>query len=261
MEPVPVRGHRFQQVRVDQHLEGVFGRVSGTPSTRRRRGGRDRGALPQAEQAEREGRVDALLVRCWGQAGEAHPEAGPDGEVARARISSSLRCSFGEPPSHRPDGPAAAGDQPGRADPDGQRQASAQASSSSAVASGSAAARSPHPPPDEQLQRLVVVEHVPGSEPASVLAGSGIRLRVVTSTADESGPGSSGRTWAASRALSSTTSIRRQGRSVVRHLGRALVLVHRDDPGRPPRDRAGALAGTSPGRSGDRGRSAEQVET
>ena len=158
VEPVSVRGHRFQQMRVDQHLEGVFGRVFRDAEQGRRGGGRDRGALPQAEQAEREGRVDALLVGAGGQAGEAHLEAGPDGEVPGAHLVQPA-VLVGEPPGHRPDGPAAAGDQPGRADPDGQGQAGAGVEQ---LGGGLGFGRGPllthHL--DEQLQRLVVVEHV-----------------------------------------------------------------------------------------------------
>ena len=122
----------------------------------------------------------------------------------------------------------------------------AQASSSSAVASGSAAARS---------SPTTLTNSFSASSSSStlrstsrVLARSGIRLRVVTSTADDAVPGSSGRTWAASRALSSTTSIRRPA-SVVRYL--AARSASSTGMSRPstPRSRRNR-ASTSPGGTG-----------
>ena len=93
-----------------------------------------------------------------GQAGEAHLEAGPDREVPGAHLVQPAVLVV-EPAGHRPDGPAAAGDQPGRADPDGQRQAGAGVEQ---FGGGLGFGRGPllahHL--DEQLQRLVVVEHV-----------------------------------------------------------------------------------------------------
>jgi hypothetical protein len=91
----------------------------------------------------------------------------------------------------------------------------AQASSSSEVASGSAAARSS----PTTLTNSFSASSSPSTlrSTSLVLARSGILLRVVTSTADDAVPGSSGLTWAASRALSSTTSIRSPA-SAVRYL-------------------------------------------
>ena len=88
----------------------------------------------------------------------------------------------------------------------------AQASSSSAVASGSAVARS---------SPTTLVNRASASSSSSTLrstswelARSGIRLRVVISTAQGAVPGNSGLTWAASRALSSTTRTRRPASTV-----------------------------------------------
>ena len=122
----------------------------------------------------------------------------------------------------------------------------AQASSSSAVASGSAAARS---------SPTTLVNRVSASSSSStlrstsrVLARSGIRLRVVTSTAQDAVPGSSGLTWAASRALSSTISIRRPARTVRYRAARSSSSTGMSRPS-TPRSRRN-LASTSAGGSG-----------
>ena len=121
----------------------------------------------------------------------------------------------------------------------------AQASSSSAVALGSAAARSS---PTTLMNSFSASSSSSTLRSTSlVLARSGSR-RVVTSTADDAVPGRSGLTWAASRALSSTTSIRRPA-SVVRYLAaRSSSSTPMSRPS-TPRSRRN-LASTSPGRSG-----------
>ena len=90
----------------------------------------------------------------------------------------------------------------------------AQATSTSAVASGSAAARSS--PTIRENSASASVSSSTFRSTNRVLARSGVRLRVVTRTAHDELPGSSGLTWAASLALSSRISTRRPV-SVVRY--------------------------------------------
>ena len=63
--------------------------------------------------------------------------------------------------------------------------------------------------PDGQLYVDLLGASPQAAKPGEVLARSDVRLRVVTSTAQDELPGSSGRTWAASLALSSRMSTRR----------------------------------------------------
>ena len=175
-------------MRVDQGLQQVTGQVLGHAEQRGGRGGRDGRPLPEAEQAEgharpelssRSGRVAKLTwklartarsptfssssSRCWSRSRFAIDRMDqPLRVVSRA---AQIRIASGKPE---------------------------QASSSSAVASGSDAARS---------SPTILANSVSASSSSStlrssslVLARSGIRLRVVISTALAEVPGSSGRT-------------------------------------------------------------------
>ena len=109
---------------------------------------------------------------------------------------------------------SAASDSPGRvaARPAATPSASgshAHSAISSAAGSGSAAITSGAEPAAQQLMRLVLGQHVQASGVAPSAATSPVSSdRLVTTTSDPGEPGSSGRTWSLSRALSSTISTR-----------------------------------------------------
>ena len=76
------------------------------------------------------------------------------------------------------------------------------------AASASALARSPSLPASSSRASVPVSTSSGSSRAPSVAASPGSRARLVTSTRQDGLPGSSGRTWAASRALSRMTSTR-----------------------------------------------------
>ena len=115
---------RFQQVRVNQHVQRVRGRVFWLTQQRRRSRQAERRAGPQAQQAKRLRRPD--FAGCGGsrKAGETDLEGRPHRQVARAQLIQSPSL-VGQPARQGPHGPAPPGGEPGTGDPDRQRQADA----------------------------------------------------------------------------------------------------------------------------------------
>ena len=129
----------------------------------------------------------------------------------------------------------------------------AHAASTSPTGAGSAAARSSPMIRGQQCSRLVVVEDVQVDQPAAGQVGQAVPG--VTITAQDALPGSSGRTWAASLASSSTISTRRSV-SRVRYSAARSSSVGRDLVAAPPRDHA--AAGPAPRRAWPAARLAPQ---
>ncbi len=124
VEAVPVRGGRFQQMHVDQHVQRGRGRVFRLAQQRRGSSQAERRAGPQAEQAERLRRADSAGCGGSGQAGEADLEGRPNRQVARAQLVQPPPL-VGQPTRQGPHGPVAPGGEPGAGDPDRQWQADA----------------------------------------------------------------------------------------------------------------------------------------